>query len=177
MRVVFDTCVLVPSFLRAVLLACAETGNVEFIVSPRILEEWARAAKTYLQRLEAETAVAQFRLKFAITIRPDPVSLVQFWLPDPDDIHILAFAVHEHADVIVTHNKKDCPQGELSSYGIERIDPDAFLRRLLKQHGAKIASATQPIMAEVRAAHVNLSESDIWRKAWLPQFGRLIKKL
>ncbi len=177
MRAVFDTCVLVPTFLRAVLLTCAETCNVEFIVSPRILEEWARVAKTPLQRLESEIAVAQFRQKFVIAIRPDPLSLAQFWLPDPDDIHILALAVNQHADVIVTHNKKDFPQGELSSYGIERIDPDAFLRRLLKQHGAKIASATQPIMAEVRAAHVNLSESDIWRKAWLPQFGRLIEKL
>ena len=177
MRVVFDTCVLVPSFLRAVLLSCAEKGNVEFIVSPRILEEWVRAAKTPLHRLETKTAVAQFRLKFETSIRPDPISLVQFWLPDPDDIHILALAVHQHADAIVTHNKKDFPQSELSSYGIERINPDAFLRRLLKQHGAEIAFATQPIMAEVCAAHINLSESDIWRKAWLPQFGRLIKKL
>jgi hypothetical protein len=32
-------------------------------------------------------------------------------------------------------------------------------------------------MAEVRAAHPDLSVSDIWRKAWLPQFGRLIEKL
>jgi hypothetical protein len=32
-------------------------------------------------------------------------------------------------------------------------------------------------MTEVCAAHVDLSASDIWRKAWLPQFGRLIEKL
>jgi predicted nucleic acid-binding protein len=177
MRVVFDTCVLVPSFLRAVLLACVEAANVEFIVSPRILEEWARAAKTPLQRLEAETALAHFRLKFAIKIRPDPISLLQFWLPDPDDIHILALAVKQHADVILTHNKKDFPQDELSCYGIDRMDPDAFLRLLLKRYGAEIASAVQPIMTEVCAAHVDLSASDIWRKAWLPQFGRLIEKL
>ncbi len=46
MRVVFDTCVLVPSFLRAVLLAAADVAQVEAIVSPRILEEWVRAGKT-----------------------------------------------------------------------------------------------------------------------------------
>lgn len=176
MRVVFDTCVLVPSFLRAVLLACAEVANVEIIVSPRILEEWARAAKTPLQRLESEIAVAQFRLKFALKIQPDPISLLQFWLPDPDDIHILALAVKQHADVIVTHNKKDFPRGELNSYGIDRVDPDTFLRRLLKQYRAEILSAVQPIVAEVCAAHVGLSTLDIWRKAWLPQFGRLIEK-
>ena len=177
MRAVFDTCVLVPTFLRAVLLTCAATCNVEFIVSPRILEEWARVAKTPLQRLESEIAVAQFREKFSIAIRPDPLSLAQFWLPDPDDIHILALAVNQHADVIVTHNKKDFPQGELRSYGIDRMDPDAFLRRLLKQHGAEIVSVTKPILAEARNQHVGLSASNIWRKAWLPQFGRMIEKL
>ena len=177
MRVVFDTCVLVPTFLRAVLFTCAERCNVEFIVSPRILEEWARVAKTPLQRLESEIAVAQFRQKFAIAIRPDPLSLAQFWLPDPNDIHILALAVNQHADVIVTHNKKDFPQDELRSYGIERMDPDAFLRRLLKEYGAEIVLAMQPIVAEVRNLHVGLSASDIWRKAWLPQFGRIIEKL
>ena len=93
------------------------------------------------------------------------------------DIHILALAVNQHADVIVTHNKKDFPQGELRSYGIDRMDPDAFLRRLLKQNGAEIVSVVQPIIAEVRNLHVGLSASDIWRKAWLPQFGRMIEKL
>ena len=177
MRAVFDTCVLVPTFLRTVLLTCAETCDVKFIVSPRIVEEWARVAKTPIQRLESEIAVAQFRQKFAIAIRPDPLSLAQFWLPDPDDTHILALAVNQHADVIVTHNKRDFPQGELRGYGIERIDPDAFLRRLLKQHAVEIVSVVQPILAEVRNLHVGLSASDIWRKAWLPQFGRMIEKL
>ena len=60
MRVVFDTCVLVPSFLRAVLLTCARVRYIEPLATPRILEEWRRAAKTPLQRLEAENAVRQF---------------------------------------------------------------------------------------------------------------------
>ena len=98
-------------------------------------------------------------------------------MPDLNDIHILALAVTQHVDVIVTHNKKDFPQDELRSYGIDRMDPDAFLRLLLKRQGPGIAAAVQPIMAEVRAAHPDLSVSDIWRKAWLPQFGRLIEKL
>ena len=61
MRVVFDTCVLVPSFLREVLLACALVENVDYIVSSRILTEWSRASKTPLHRLEADVAITQFR--------------------------------------------------------------------------------------------------------------------
>jgi predicted nucleic acid-binding protein len=177
MRVVFDTCVLVPSFLRAVLLAAADRSQVEVLVSPRILAEWVRAGKTPLQSLEAKAAVTRFQWQYETAIRPDPTSLAQFWLPDPNDIHILALAVTQHADVIVTHNKVDFPQDELRSYGIDRMDPDAFLRLLLKTQGPGLAAAFQPIMAAVRAAHPDLSASDIWRKAWLPQFGRLIDKL
>ena len=177
MRVVFDTCVLVPSFLREVLLACAAVGQIDYIVSSQILTEWIRAAKNPLDQLEASLAVAQFRKTHALAIRSGAPSLTQFWLPDPNDIHILALAVTQHADVIVTHNKVDFPQDELRSYGIDRMDPDAFLRLLLKRQGPGLAAAFQPIMAEVRAAHPNLSASDIWRKAWLPQFGRLIDKL
>ena len=177
MRVVFDTCVLVPSFLRAVLLVCTTQSQVEVIVSPRILGEWRRAAKTPLRRLEAEAGIVRFRRDFETSIRPDPTSLAEFWLPDQDDIHILGLAVNQHADVIITHNKKDFPQDELRSYGLERMDPDAFLRQLLKQNAIGLAAVVQPIMSNIRAAHPDLRASDIWRKAWLPQFGRLIEKL
>ena len=177
MRVVFDTCVLVPSFLRAVLLACAKQSQVEVIVSPHILGEWLRAGKTPLQRLEAEAAIVRFRREFETSIRLNPTSLTEFWLPDPDDIHILGLAVRQHADVIVTHNKKDFPQDELHSYGLRRMDPDAFLRELLKRNVQGLAAAVQPIISDIYATHPDLSRSEIWRKAWLPQFGRLIEKL
>jgi predicted nucleic acid-binding protein len=177
MRVVFDTCVLVPSFLRAVLLACATQSRVEVIVSPRILGEWLRAGKTPLQRLEAEAAIVRFRREFETSIRPDPTSLAEFWLPDRDDIHILGLAVGQHADVIVTHNKKDFPQDELRSYGLERMDPDTFLRQLLKHNANGLAAVVQPIMSNIQSAHPDVRALDIWRKAWLPQFGRLIEKL
>ena len=130
MRVVFDTCVLVPSFLRAILLACATQSRVEVIVSPRILGEWLRAGKTPLQRLEAEAAIVRFRREFETSIRPDPTSLAEFWLPDRDDIHAKG-----------------------------------------------LAAVVQPIMSNIQSAHPDVRALDIWRKAWLPQFGRLIEKL
>lgn len=65
-----------------------------------------RAGKTPLQSLEAKAAIARFRRQYVTAIRPDPTSLAQFWLPDLNDIHILALAVTQHVDVIVTHNKK-----------------------------------------------------------------------
>ena len=177
MRVVFDTCVLVPSFLRAVLLTCARVRYVEPLATPRILEEWRRAAKTPLQRLEAENAAQQFVDDFPEAMRPDPVDLRPYWLPDQDDVHILALAAVHHADAIVTFNKKDFPQAELNSYGISRIDPDAQLLQLYRLHGPALMDHLRPVLAEVQAAHPQMRALELWRKAWLPQFGRKFDRL
>ena len=177
MRVVFDTCVLVPSFLRAVLLTCARVRYVEPLATPRILEEWRRAAKTPLQRLEAENAVQQFVDDFPEAMRPDPVDLRPYWLPDQDDVHILALAAVHHADAIVTFNKKDFPQAELNSYGISRIDPDAQLLQLYRLHGPALMDHLRPVLAQVQSAHPQMRALELWRKAWLPQFGRKFDRL
>ena len=177
MRVVFDTCVLVPSFLRAVLLTCARVRYVEPLATPRILEEWRRAAKTPLQRLEAENAVRQFVDDFPEAMRPDTVDLRPYWLPDQDDVHILALAAVHHADAIVTFNKKDFPQAELNSYGISRIDPDAQLLQLYRLHGPALMDHLRPVLAEVQSAHPQMRALELWRKAWLPQFGRKFDRL
>ena len=177
MRVVFDTCVLVPSFLREVLLTCAHAGFIEPLATPRILEEWRRAANTPLQKLEAENAIRQFVNDFPSAMRPDPVDLRPYWLPDQGDLHILALAAQHHADVIVTHNKKDFPQEALSPYGISRIDPDAQLIQLYRRHGSALIDPLRPIFAAVQAAHPQMRALELWRKAWLPQFGRKFDRL
>ena len=48
-------------------------------------------------------------------------------LPDPDDRHVLAAAIHADAEVIVTFNLRDFPASELATHGIEAIHPDEFL--------------------------------------------------
>jgi hypothetical protein len=44
LRVVLDACVLYPTVMREVLLGCAARGLFVPLWSPRLLEEWARAA-------------------------------------------------------------------------------------------------------------------------------------
>ena len=177
MRVVFDTCVLVPSFLREVLLTCAHAGFIEPLATPRILEEWRRAAKTPMQKLEAETAIRQFVNDFPSAMRPDPGDLRPYWLPDQGDLHILALAAQHHADVIVTHNKKDFPQEALSPFGISRVDPDTQLLQLYRRHGSALIDPLRPILTAVQAAHPQIRALELWRKAWLLQFGRKFDRL
>ena len=177
MRIVFDTCVLVPSFLREVLLACAEVGKADYIVSHKILTEWSNVAKSKLDKLEAEIAVAEFRKTHPLAISSDAVSLAQFWLPDLNDIHILAFAVEQNADAILTFNKKDFPKSEVYRYDLQILDPDEFLRNLFKKNRYEIHRVLQPILKRAQESNVEMSMLEIWKKAWLPQFGRLVERL
>jgi hypothetical protein len=48
-------------------------------------------------------------------------------LPDPDDRHVLAAAICCEADIILTFNLKDFPEGAVRPHGIEAQHPDDFL--------------------------------------------------
>ena len=48
-------------------------------------------------------------------------------LPDPKDVHVLAAAIDEHADCIVTTNLKDFPASILDVYGLIALHPDDFI--------------------------------------------------
>jgi len=53
-------------------------------------------------------------------------------LPDPDDRHILAAAIHCRADVIVTSNLQDFPASELGKHRIRAQHPDDFILGLME---------------------------------------------
>jgi predicted nucleic acid-binding protein len=148
-RILIDTCVLYPTVMREVVLGVAATGAFEPIWSARILEEWARAAIKLGPEGEAQARaeIALLRDRWPKAERPAAHGLAaRLWLPDADDIHVLAVAVDAGADMIMTLNAKDFPRGTLAEEGLERVDPDSYLMQLWPEHDIAIRAVSERVL-------------------------------
>lgn len=179
-RAVLDACVLYPTVTREILLAVARRGLFVPLWSARLLEEWRRAAarRGALDAVQAEGEIAVVRAAFPkAELPPAPSVEARLWLPDENDIHVLAVAVAGSADVILTWNAQDFPRGTLAEEGLAREDPDAFLLSLLNGAPDTVAAAAE----EVRLAAERLDEAprdlrSLMKKARLPRLGKALTR-
>ena len=122
---VYDACVLYPAALRDTLIRVALTGLVRARWSEAILDEWERSILRVRPELD-RGALGRTRELMNIAL-PDAVirgfepHVAGLELPDPDDRHVLAAAIHGGAQTIVTFNLKDFPEEKLSSHGTLRV--------------------------------------------------------
>lgn len=178
MRFLIDACVLYPTVMREVVLGVAAKGLFDPRWSPRILEEWARAARKIGPQGETiargEIAAITARFPRAQVQIPQGVE-ARLWLPDPNDIHVLAAAVGCSADAIMTVNAKDFPRNELADEGLQRVDPDGFLVDLAIQHPDAVQSVGEAVLTEARRLSGEPWEMrKLMRKARLPRLGKLL---
>ena len=71
-------------------------------------------------------------------------------LPDANDRHVVAAAVHAKADAIITYNLKDFPATILSPLHLEAIHPDDFLTYQVDLNDAAVIQATSAICRRLR---------------------------
>ena len=69
-------------------------------------------------------------------------------LPDPNDRHVLAGAIHGGAKVIVTANLRDFPATRLTPHGIVAQHPDAFVRALIEDHAETVVADHRAALAK-----------------------------
>lgn len=64
-------------------------------------------------------------------------------LPDPDDRHVLAAAIHAGADAIVTFNLRDFPESTMDEFNLEVLHPDDFIQFQYDFNNAAVIIAAQ----------------------------------
>ena len=71
-------------------------------------------------------------------------------LPDENDRHVLAAAIHAKASIIVTFNLRDFPPKPLHPHEIEALHPDDFIMRLIALDAPGVAEAARLHRARLR---------------------------
>ncbi|WP_454150434.1 PIN domain-containing protein [Microbacterium lacticum] len=132
--VVYDANVLYPSTLRDVLIRVG-LGRLAYPKwTERILDEVfrnLRANRPDLDpaRLDRTRGLMNDAIR-DVTVTGYEHLIDRLDLPDPDDRHVLAAAIHAEAQVIVTRNLRDFPTEKLRLWGVEAQHPDDFLAEL-----------------------------------------------
>jgi len=129
--VVFDACVLYPAPLRDALMRLSLTNLFKAHWTEQIHDEWTAALLRNNNHLKPELLnrtrqLMNTHVGDAIVTGHEPL-IQSIALPDPNDRHVLAAAIHCKAGAIITSNLKDFPEDSLAPYNIEALHPDEFI--------------------------------------------------
>jgi hypothetical protein len=116
--VVLDACVLYPAHVRSLFMYLAGADLLRHRWTDAIHEEWIR---NLLNDHPDITRVKAERIRELMNAHVPDCLVVGYEtvtptldLPDPDDRHVLAAAIHGGATALVTFNLADFPQDKLS---------------------------------------------------------------
>lgn len=136
--VVYDANVLYPSTLRDVLIRVGLARLAYPKWTDRILDEVFRNLRANRPDLDPARLDRTRRLMNDairdVTVTGYEHLIDQLDLPDADDRHVLAAAIHAEAQVIVTRNLRDFPSDRLTPWGVAAQHPDDFLAGLHQDH-------------------------------------------
>lgn len=149
-----DANVLYRARARSVLLYLAITDVFRVRWSDAIQDEWtARLLRNdpsiEPKRLARTRALMELHVLDA-SVTGYEALIDQLTLPDADDRHVLAAAIHGEASVIVTENVRDFPVAALAPYGIRAETADRFVRALLDSDTDAVLRAIATDRANLR---------------------------
>lgn len=143
--VILDACVLYPAQVRSLFMYLAGADLFRPRWTDVIHDEWIRNLLNDhpdITRVKAERIreLMNAHVPDCLVIGYEPL-IPALDLPDPDDRHVLAAAVHGGATTLVTFNLSDFPADKLSPHNVEAVHPDEFVTRLLAEHSAEVCAA------------------------------------
>lgn len=179
--VVYDACVLYPAPLRDILLQLATTDLFRARWTARIHDEWTRNALKNNPTIRPETLnrtreLMDSHVRDALVVDYEYLE-PQLSLPDNDDRHVLAAAIHGRANAIVTFNLKDFPADRLAPHGIEAINPDDFLMDIWDLDKAKMLESLQTVRARLKNPPLTADEYiELVQRQRLPQLAHALRE-
>ena len=136
--VLVDACVLFSASLRDLLMHLAIDGLIRPRWTNEIHNEWVEAvlkSRTDLSRQKLHRTRDLMNSHVVDALITGYESLIPtLSLPDPDDRHVLAAAIHAGATDLLTFNLSDFPPDILARHGVDVWHPDDFLLRLFQIH-------------------------------------------
>jgi predicted nucleic acid-binding protein len=144
---IIDACVLYSAPVRDLVVRLAQAGLLEARWSNEIHEEWIRSLLKANPRVTRER-LNRTRSLMDAAIRDCVVTgHMQFVdslaLPDPEDRHVLAAAIHSGAELIVTFNLSDFPLPFLAPHGVVARHPDELFFELLERTPDEFCAAAR----------------------------------
>ncbi|MFT0846766.1 PIN domain-containing protein [Actinomycetaceae bacterium L2_0104] len=171
--VVLDANTLVPIRLASTLLWLAEAGLFQPLWSDRILEEVERnLPKLGVAPKQAARRVGFMREAFGAEALVDGFDgVIEKMTCDPKDAHVLAAAIHDEADALVTFNLKDFPPESTEPYGIAVFHPDDFLLQMLDLSPAAVLAALRAGVEDLRRPPETITDWLAGLAATVPMFA------
>ncbi|MDR2206986.1 MAG: PIN domain-containing protein [Flavobacteriaceae bacterium] len=149
-----DANTLYPAPVRDLLLHLADVGLFFPKWTEQIHDEWMR--NLLLNRPELQLKNLNAAKRAMNSAFPDADvknfhSLIEkIQLPDADDRHILAAAIHAKADFIITANLKHFPQKYMATFFIQAFHPDNFVAQLFHQNSDVVLRAFNKQVANLK---------------------------
>nr|WP_280527637.1 PIN domain-containing protein [Deinococcus humi] len=157
-----DANVLYPAVLRSYLIDLSLLGVYQAHWTDELQDEWIRN----LQLNRSELDEARLRQTQGLMDRALPEARITgheplirtLTLPDADDRHVLAAAIHGQVDVIVTQNLRDFPSAVLDASSLRAVSPDDFLGGFLPDQAAALVEALRAQQARYRAPPLTMAD-------------------
>jgi predicted nucleic acid-binding protein len=153
-RLFCDANVLYASVLRNLLIRLALADVLELRWSSQVQQEWVRNLLDHqptldASRLKRTCALMEHTLPGAC-VSGYETRLLDLILPDPDDLHVLAAALHGRASYLLTFNLRDFPAAVLAPLGLQALHPDVWLHTCLQQHPAELLKVLAELSADLK---------------------------
>lgn len=157
--VVLDACALYPASLRNLMMWLAWNDVIRARWTEAIHEEWMRnvlANHPDLARQQLERTRRMMDEAAGECLVEGYEGLINdITLPDLDDRHVMAAAIHAQAEAVITWNLRDFPAEIVAEFGIAIQTPDEFVCGLLESSRDAVLEA----MHEHRASLKNPPKS------------------